>query len=110
MLVQEDAPDEDPGTTGYFSFDALRAQQRSFESVAAMAGWSAILAGDGKDAERVNGARVTWEFFRTVGVAPALGRDFDQAEDHPARRRVALLSDGFGAAASAPTRASPDAR
>ena len=92
VLVQEDEPDDEPGTTGYFSFHALRAGQQTFDSVAAMGGWSAILAGDGKDAERVNGTRVTWEFFRTLGVKPAIGRDFEQAEDHPARRRVALLS------------------
>jgi predicted permease len=93
VLVQEDEPHDEPGTTGYFSFDALRAEQQAFDSVAAMAGWSAILAGDGKDAERVKGTRVTWEFFQTLGVTPAIGRDFDQAEDHPERRRVALLSN-----------------
>ncbi len=91
VLVQEDSPEDEPGTTGYFSFDALRAGQRTFDSVAAMGGWSAILAGDGREAERVTGARVTWEFFRTLGVTPAIGRDFEQAEDHPERRRVALL-------------------
>ena len=95
VLVQEDEPDEEPGTTGYFSFDTIRSEQQTFDAVAAMSAWSAILAGDGKDAERVNGARVTWEFFRTLGVAPAIGRDFDRAEDHPDRRRVALLSDGL---------------
>ncbi len=95
MLVQEDEPDEDPGTTGYFSFDTIRAEQQAFDGLAAMAGWSAILAGDGKDAERVAGARVSWNFFRTLGVTPAVGRDFDQSEDHPDRRRVALISDGL---------------
>jgi hypothetical protein len=60
-----------------------------------MAGWSAILSGDGQDAERVTGARVTWDFFRTLGVTPAIGRDFEPAQDHPDRRRVALISDSL---------------
>jgi hypothetical protein len=73
----------------------VRSEQQTLDAIAAMSGWSAVLAGDGKDAERVNGARVTWEFFRMLGVAPAIGRDFDRAEDHPDRRRVAILSDGL---------------
>ena len=95
MLVQEDASDDDPGTTGYVSFDALRSGHASFDWLAAMGGWTATFTGDGKDPERVGGSRVTWEFFRLLGVQPALGRDFEQAEDHPARRRVALVSDGL---------------
>lgn len=95
VLVQEDEPDADPGTTGYFSFDAIRAEQQAFDDVAAMAGWTAIFAGDGSEAQRVIGARVSWNFFRTLGIAPAIGRDFNRAEDHPERRRVALISDGL---------------
>ena len=31
VLVQEDEPDEDPGTTGYFSFDTIRAEQQTLQ-------------------------------------------------------------------------------
>ena len=59
------------------------------------------MSGDGRDAERLVGARVSWEFFRTLGVAPALGRDFERQDDHPERRRQVILSDGnCGGAAS----------
>lgn len=93
MLVEEARGDADPGTTGYLSFDALRDENAAFDGLAALAGWSAILAGDGKDAERVIGARVTWDYFRTLGLRPSPGRDFEQSEDHPERRRVAIISD-----------------
>jgi putative ABC transport system permease protein len=93
VLVEEARGDRDPGTTGYLSFEALRHENASFDRMAALAGWSAILAGDGRDAERVVGARVTWDYFRTLGLPPALGRDFEQSEDHPERRRVAIISD-----------------
>jgi putative ABC transport system permease protein len=93
VLIEEARGDRDPGTTGYYSFAALRAENASFEAVAALAGWSAILAGDGRDAERVIGARVTWDYFAALGLRPSLGRDFEQGEDHPERRRVAIISD-----------------
>ena len=93
VTIQEDPGDRDPGRTGYYSFDALRSRQQSFATVAALGSWSAVLRADGQDTERVNGVRVTWEYFRTLGVTPALGRDFEAGDDHPDRRRIVLLSD-----------------
>ena len=43
-------------------------------------------------AQKVNGARVTDGFFRTLGVTPILGRDFHPGEDLPAAPRTVLLS------------------
>jgi macrolide transport system ATP-binding/permease protein len=43
-------------------------------------------------AQRVAGARVSDGFFRTLGVAPVLGRDFRAGEDEPSEPRVALLA------------------
>ena len=93
VLIEEARGDTDPGTTGYFSFEALRNENATFGAVSALAGWAAILAGDGRDAERVVGARVTWDYFSTLGLRPSLGRDFEQGEDHPEHRRVAIISD-----------------
>jgi predicted permease len=45
-------------------------------------------------AQPVRGARVSAGFFRTLGVVPALGRDFDASEDSPAAARVVLVSYG----------------
>ena len=42
--------------------------------------------------EPVRGARVTAGFFRTLGVTPVLGRDFNDGEDAPGAPRMALLS------------------
>jgi putative ABC transport system permease protein len=36
--------------------------------------------------------RVSASFFRTLGVAPLLGRDFNSEDDMPAGRRVAVIS------------------
>jgi macrolide transport system ATP-binding/permease protein len=46
----------------------------------------------GTGAEMARGARVTAGFFRTLGVAPVLGRDFRAGEDSPAAPRTVMLS------------------
>jgi len=95
VLIEEQPAGRDPGMTGYLTFADLRDQNVTLESTAALAGWSATLTGDGKDAELVVGARVTWQYFRTVGLTPAIGRDFEQAEDYPERSRVVIISDSL---------------
>jgi predicted permease len=42
--------------------------------------------------ENVAGAQVSDGFFRTLGVAPFIGRDFALGEDLPAARRTVILS------------------
>src|SRR5438105_6851013 len=49
----------------------------------------------GDIAERVNGLRVSKDFFATLGVRPALGRDFLAEEDQIGGPSVALLSHGY---------------
>jgi len=49
----------------------------------------------GDVAERVNGLRVSKDFFATLGVPPALGRDFLAEEDQMGGANVALLSQGY---------------
>ena len=43
--------------------------------------------------ELVQGARVSDGFFRTLGVAPALGRDFYAGEDLPGKPDTLIISD-----------------
>lgn len=68
-----------------------------FESMAATSGFGGAggnLAG-GSEAEYVDGIRVSHDFFRVLGVEPALGRAFTEAEDLPGGERVAILSDAL---------------
>ena len=53
------------------------------------------LTGSNAGPERVQGVSVSTNFFRVLGVAPALGRDFDDTEQQVGRNRVVILSDGF---------------
>jgi predicted permease len=97
-------------TDGYTTFLDWRERTRSFERMAAMGSWSPTLETAGGP-ERLQGLRVTHGFFEALGVRPALGRLFTEADDRPGEaRRVALLSDSlwrqrFGAAPDAVGRA-----
>lgn len=70
----------------------LRRIDRLFSAVAAyrQAGFS-LLAAAGTD--RVNGARVSANFFSVLGVRPALGRSFEASDDVVGAPMTALLSD-----------------
>src|SRR6266566_2708710 len=49
----------------------------------------------GDIAERVNGLRVSKDFFATLGVRPALGREFLAEEDQMGGASVGILSHGY---------------
>ena len=71
-------------------------RNRSFEHIAAYFpfDFTMSLTGDGAP-EEVPGEYVTREFFSTLGVHPALGRDFVPEEELATAPDVAILSDGF---------------
>src|SRR6266699_1176504 len=72
----------------------FRDQQDVFEQVADyLPGGVDLAAGAG--ASRVRGARVTPNFFATLGARPALGRLYITAEEQPPAADVAILSDGL---------------
>lgn len=78
---------------GYLTFRDLRDNSRTLEHAAAVGFWEPIIFGE-RDAERVRGQVVSWEFFRTLGVRPLLGRDFDRADDkNPGE--VVIIGHGF---------------
>ena len=78
----------------YDEFRYLEDHSRVFErlAVSTEVGFS-VFTGD--IAERVNGLRVSKDFFATLGVRPALGRDFLAEEDQMGGASVAILSNGY---------------
>jgi len=70
----------------------LRALPRVFESVAAYQPSNVTLTG-GDTPQQLDAAVATASFFSTLGVAPALGRGFTEAEEVPGRDRVVVLTD-----------------
>ncbi|HEY6825975.1 MAG TPA: ADOP family duplicated permease [Gemmatimonadaceae bacterium] len=80
-----------PVTTGYSTFDDVRGRATTLASVAAVGSWQTTLSSP-ENPERLDGARVTWNYFRTLGVRVALGRDFTREEDAPDKTSVVVLS------------------
>ena len=78
----------------YGSFADWQEQSRAFSSMAAYRDWGPVLDKNG-ETELLRGLRVSSAFFATLGIAPALGRDFNAEEDRPNQQKVVSLSHGF---------------
>jgi putative ABC transport system permease protein len=79
-------------SVSYPNFRSWQAGNRTLESVGIYGGASYNLA-NGDGADYVQGANVSWTMFRTLGIAPALGRDFREEEDRVGSPDVIVLSD-----------------
>jgi putative ABC transport system permease protein len=76
------------------NFFDWRQQSKSFDYLSAFHGWDANLTG-GDVAERIEGFRVTSDFFSLIGIAPQLGRTLAASDFHPGSDTVVVLSHGF---------------
>jgi predicted permease len=75
-------------------FQALEAEQTQFERVAGYTERS-VAWSDGATAEKLRARSVSWRYFGLLGLAPALGRDFTEADGKPGAPRTALVSHRF---------------
>jgi putative ABC transport system permease protein len=76
------------------TFRELIARNHSFESMTVMRPMQPTLTGDGEP-ERLDGQFVSADFFRVLGVRPALGRDFEASDDAAGSPFVAMISDAL---------------
>ena len=89
--------DRQNGTRMNVTFGTYRElieRSRSFESLAVMRPLQVTLTG-AAEPERVDGQYVSANYFRVLGVPPALGRDFQEADDRPNRPFVCIISDAL---------------
>lgn len=82
---------QSPSVVAYPDFLDWQQQTKGFADMAAYQLAAFNLTG-ADEPERVPGLRITANFFRTLGVKPALGRDFVAEEDEPGGSAVLLLS------------------
>ena len=75
-------------------FIAYRDQNHSLSQIAAFRILTFTLTGRGP-AESLRVGVVTPQYFPLLRVAPALGRDFTEADGRPGAPRVAILTDGY---------------
>ena len=69
-----------------------RSANRSFTTIAGLVEGSLTVIDGAGEPERYNGARVSWDLFRLLGIRPMLGRDFFESDDQPNAAGVAVIS------------------
>jgi len=96
VYLNERAPSWNLELTGinYPDFHTWRERASTFESMA-LWGEASVNLADPSGAERVNGLAVTWDFAKTLGVRPVLGRTFTREEDGPTPSRVVMIGYGL---------------
>ena len=92
MMIWETRSDSSPRPVTFGTFHSLQERSRSFDAMAVMKPWQPAMAGSGQP-ERFEGQRVSAGYFRTLGISPALGRDFQAADDQFHGPNVVVLSD-----------------
>ncbi len=76
----------DFGTNGsrldvtFHTYRELSERSRSFQAMAVMKPWQPTMTGADQP-DRLDGQRVSAEYFHVLGESPAVGRDFDPSDD-----------------------------
>ncbi len=92
VLIRERTRQGRLTAASYENFDDWRSQARSFSAIASTRGPDAGTVRVGRDAYRVTELGVSRDFFRTLGVRPAVGRAFTADENRPGGPCVVMLS------------------
>jgi len=87
-------PDDGPLPATFGTYREVAERSRSFDALAAFKPWQPTLTGPSQ-AERLDGQRVSADYFRAIGVPPAIGRDFERGDDVVNGPNVAIVSDGL---------------
>jgi putative ABC transport system permease protein len=94
MTIWDYSRDGGQAEVTFNSFREVRERVRSFQSIAVFRPWQPTLTGLAEP-ERLEGQRVSWEYFRVLGVMPAAGRDFRASDDRPGDGSPVILSDAL---------------
>src|ERR1700733_2188310 len=99
MLYESGLLGDGTNNTNVFSggmYAEWKNQSRSFSSLALAKGIRVGLSGSGGQLpEKLKSALFSWNMLSTLGVQPALGRDFTEADDKPGANGTVLLSWGL---------------
>ena len=96
VYVNETAPKWNLEMTGvnYHDYAQWRRDQKLFEAIALYDERAFNLATD-QGSDRMQGAAVTMDFMKVLGVQPVLGRMFNQEEDSPKGPLVTLIGEAM---------------
>ena len=91
MAIWEVRNDGSHNDASFGMYHGLAERARSFDALSLFADWQPTLTGIGQP-ERIDAQRVSWTYFRVLGVSPILGRDFQASEDLLHGPNVVILS------------------
>ncbi|HEV8217112.1 MAG TPA: ABC transporter permease [Gemmatimonadaceae bacterium] len=89
-FIWERGGNGNPIPTGYSTIEDVRTRATTLSGVAAVTRWQPTLSTPDNPA-RLSGARVNWNYFRTLAVPMTLGRDFTREEDTQTGNTVVIL-------------------
>jgi putative ABC transport system permease protein len=95
MMVWETGTSGMPSPVTFGTFYGISQQNHSFDALAVFKGWqpAATATSEEDRPERLDGQRVSADYFRTLGVSPRIGRDFQASDDRFRGPNVVILSD-----------------
>jgi len=95
MMLWEMRRDGAPLAVTFATFQGMQQRARSFETLAVFKPWQAAATATSQAdrPERIDGQRVSADYFRVLGIAPLLGRNFQASDDRFNGPNVAMLSD-----------------
>ena len=97
MLLWEMRTNGGPMPVTFGTFQGLSQRATAFDALAVFKGWEpAATATSAADRpERISGQRVSADYFRVLGIAPFLGRNFQASDDRFRGPNVVILGDGL---------------
>jgi putative ABC transport system permease protein len=94
VAIADRRPDGAPLDVTFGTFREISARSDAFDAITVFKPWQPAWTADGPP-ERLIGQRVSAAYFHVFGVRPALGVDFDAADDRPGGANVLVISDGL---------------
>jgi putative ABC transport system permease protein len=94
MMLWDFKPDGGRADVTFGTYRELAERSRAFAALAVTRPWQPTMTSTAEP-ERFDGQRVTASYCRVLGVSPALGRDFEEADELPNSPPVAIISDGL---------------
>jgi putative ABC transport system permease protein len=78
----------------FHTYREIAERNRSFDALAISEGWQPTISGQAEP-ERLDGVSVSADYFRALGVRPAMGRDFELSDNAYHGPNVTILSYGL---------------
>lgn len=93
-MISDMGADGSPVDVTFGTYRELLQRSHSFDAMAVLNTWQPTLVGRA-DPDRLDGQRVSGDYFRVLGMSPMLGRNFTSADDRANGPRVVILSNAL---------------